>query len=329
MFKNIYLFYFFFILTLVNSYTYSSEAKIRFGYQNQPSNILTMIIINQGLFKKNGLNVTATPYTTGKLVIKEGLEKNKIDLGTAAETPFIYHILNPEIKNKAYLLASIFSDHSVNRVIVDKRKVKNVKQLKNKNIGTQKNSNVHYFFSQYLLSNELENKVKTSFHKSTELPLKLYNGEIDGFSNREPFISQAKKLLKENFLELPTLQHFSQDELLLVNHKFIDKNKEVISKFLNAYKQAADWLANHPKQAKNIMAKHLNISIESVDSIFPTDIVKLELSQRMLLSLENIGRWFIKEDTKKKLPQTLPNVLNYIYFKPLEKVSPKSIRIIR
>ncbi len=62
---------------------------VRLGVADQPSSALVHIALARGFFKEVGLNIQATHYPSGKLVLLNGFVTGQVDYFTTADVPFV------------------------------------------------------------------------------------------------------------------------------------------------------------------------------------------------------------------------------------------------
>jgi NitT/TauT family transport system substrate-binding protein len=217
----------------------------------------------------------------------------------------------------------------VPRIIARKdRGIQGPKDLSGKHIATQEASAVHFFLSMFLLNHAIsEQDVELSFKKAEELPGALAAGEIDAFSMREPFISQAKALLGDNALIFAEPGIYSNTFNLISYNNYIRDNPEQIRKILLALIQAEEFAKNQPDEAIRIISNRLGIAESEVDALWPELNLKISLHQSLLRTLEDEARWAIENNLTDKTE--IPNYLDYISIDALEEVKPEAVTIIR
>jgi len=157
--------------------------------------IASLIIIGQeqGFFSQEGLDVTTKKYPTGKVAL-DSMFAREVDMAAVAETPIVFKSFEQQDFS---IITALGSSGNMLRIIARKDGgILKPADLRGKIIATQKATGLHFFLHLFLIKNGLsENDVRLSFKKPEELVPELVRGEIDAFSFREPFISEAKKLL--------------------------------------------------------------------------------------------------------------------------------------
>ncbi len=292
----------------------------------QPSSGLAMVALEQGLFEKHGLTITLEKFPSGKRAMNESFLKGKSDMAVSADVPLVKALLQ---QHKFKIFASIFHASNVNRIIARRDAcIITASDLLGKRVATQKASAVHFFLHLFLTEHAIsEDNIQASFYKAEELPLKLAQGEIDAFSMREPYISDAKALLGENHIVFAAPGLYRQHDIVVVNPAFEQNNPEAITRFLNALIEAESFVKERPAESIAIIAKWLGVSKEHIEMRWAEINMHVSLEQSMLLLMEDIARWVIKQEAAKN--RIVPNFLDMIMTEPLERLAPDTVTIIR
>ncbi|MEA3352804.1 MAG: NrtA/SsuA/CpmA family ABC transporter substrate-binding protein [Campylobacterota bacterium] len=309
-----------------STFNIEEKTKIRLGLAMQPSSGLIMVALKNGYFKRYGLDIEITEFPSGKRALKEGLFKGKVDIASSADVPVAVSMLNGE---EFKIVSVIFKADNVNRVVARKDAgISKPSDLKGKKIATQKASAVHFFLNQFLTEhNILEEDINLSFMKAELLPKALAVGKIDAFSMREPYISEAKKLLKDKFIVFEEPGLYPQIDAVVVSSDFIKKSSRGVNGFVKALLDAQRYIEKDPKSAIKIISDKLGVSYSSIEKIWPEVNLSVSLEQSMILLMENISRWAIKNKIVEK--QNVSNSLEFIYFIGLEDSNPDAVTILR
>jgi sulfonate transport system substrate-binding protein len=300
-------------------------GPITIGVEQSPLLALMMIAEDQGFFSQQGVNVKVKYYASGKLAL-DGMFAKEVELATPAETPIVFSSFE---RIHFSIIATIgFSDNDPKIVARKDRGIQKPGDLRGKRIATQKASAVHFFLHSFLIINGLSEKnVTLSFKHPDELVPALAKGEIDAFSMREPYISRAKTLLRENIIlfEKPGL-HLKTYNLVGFN-TFIKDRPQAVKSVLKALIKSEELAKKYPKHAQRIVSNKTGLKESEIAGIWPDLRFEVALEQSLLTSLENEARWVIRNkltDGKK-----VPNYLNFIYLDTLEAVKPRGVTIIR
>lgn len=296
---------------------------IRLGISRQPSSALIYVALANGYFGEEGLIVEQKSYPSGKRALVEGLLTGDVDYVTASKVPFVWKSFShSELK----ALASIYYAGNLNRIVARRdRGVSSIKDLKGRKVGTQRASAVHYFLYAALQDNNLQqDSVQLSFHKSEELVDKLVQGEIDAFSMREPYVSQAIKKLGGNALVLSAPDLFIQDELLITR----SRNKpEISERLLRALTKAELFAKQHKEKTIAIVAAALGTETEPLEKSWTNFHLEVSLDQGLLPLMENQARWLMSSILKEQ--KELPALLDFVDSRALTAVKPEAVTLVQ
>ncbi len=300
--------------------------KVTLSLTEEPVNWLTLIAVEKDFFSQEGLDVTLKEYPSGKRALLDGLFAGEVDIAAAADVPIVFNSFE---RQDFKVIATIGTSDNVPRIIARKdRGIYRPSDLQGKHIATQEASAVHFFLSLFLLKYTLaEDSVKISFMNAEELPQALADGEIDAFSMREPFITQAKALLGDNAVIFAEPGLYLQTFNLVAYDSFIKDNPEIVKKILRALLRAEEYANNHPAAAVEIISSRTGVAEDEVFALWPELHLRVFLDQSLIVALEDIAKWAIRNDLTDKTE--MPNYLDYIHVDALEEVKPGAVKIIR
>jgi len=301
------------------------REPITIGVEQSPLLALIMIAEDQGFFSKQGVDVKVKYYASGKLALN-GMFSGEVELATPAETPIVFSSFE---RMDFSIVATIGSSDNEPKIVARKdRGIQKPGNLRGKCIATQKASAVHFFLHSFLIKHGLSEKdIKLSFKHPDELVPALANGEIDAFSMREPYISRAKTLLRDNVVvfEEPGLCKITRN--LVALNAFIKDRPQAVTGVLQALVESEKFAKKYPEHAQRIISNKIGVKESEITGLWPDLRFEVSLEQSLLITLENEARWAIRNkltDRKK-----VPNYLNFIYLNALEAVKPKGVTIIR
>lgn len=300
--------------------------RVRIGVAMHPSASLAFVALENGYFDELGLEVVVKKYPSGKRALLEGLFPGEVDLTSAADVPVAMSGLSRKVFR---ILTSTFSADNVNRVIARRdRGITDPKDLKGKTVATQRASAVHFFLHLFLLDNGMsEQDVTMRYMKAEFLPQALADGDIDAFSMREPYISQARELLGDNAVVFAAPGLYAQTEVLVSSPAFVNAKPHVIDKVLGALLKAETFIHENPDAAIGIASRWIGVSKDEMAQIWPTVSFRIGLDQALLLLLENEARWAIGSEISTA--EQVPYYLDFIDEAPLKKAKPRGVTIIK
>jgi len=270
----------------------SSETKLAPVSISVPKNWLTLVAIDQGFFMNEGLDVTLKYYPSGKRALR-GMLRGEVDISATAVTPFVFSSLK---RSDISIFAVVGTSKGDNKIVArGDRGIKKPADLKGKRVATQGKSAAHFFLYLFLLKHGLfEKELEISFLKVEQLPKSLGRGDVDAISTREPFFSEAVKLLGDKAVVFTEPGLYHKTFQLVAFKDFIREKPEIIRKVLRGMIQAERFVRDHQDQAIKVIAKVLEIPVTSVANEFRNLDLTVKLDQALLLSLEEEARWVLK-----------------------------------
>lgn len=267
-----------------------TPLALKLAIAGQPDNALNFIAIEKGFFAANGLNTDFTLFPSGKRALDEGFLQGGFDVVTLTEVPFVFALENhPNLR----IFGHIYGADNLNRLVTRQGiGFSSIEKLEGRVIGTQKFSAVHYFFHRIYNAFEIPRDAFTlKFYSAEALPKALATGEIDAFSMREPYVSQAERLMdgKVNIFSMPGIYH--QYGVLVANHDTIKEKSEALKRYLKALMQAREYAISHSEEAIQILAKYLNIEMSQARVLWRPSNLQLGLSQGLVNTIEGELQW--------------------------------------
>lgn len=301
------------------------SKTVHIGIAKQPSSALVHIAYEKGFFREEGLNIEVSHFPSGKRALVDGLLTNKVDLITTADIPFVWKSFHHD---DLMILASLYTADNVNRIIARKEAgIESFSDLIGKRVATQKQSAVHYFLASVLHKYSIEpESVQLSYSRADELPIQLANNEIDAFSMREPYISQAVDMIgRQNVTILESPGTYIQSELLVAHRAFFEQNENINQALLRALINAEQFTRAHPTKAVEIVANWLGLNTSDLMSIWHTFDLTLNLEPALISRLEQSARWMIRSGMVQE--KTVPNFVYRVHDHCLSIVKPQSSKI--
>lgn len=302
-----------------------SREKVRLGISRSFFSVPVYIAKEQGYFAEEGLDVEVKEYSSGKMATN-ALFAGEVDISTVADMPVVLN----SFKREDFCIFATFV-HSYPFVKIIARKDKGIKtgaDLKGKRVGANRGTSSHFFLVVFLIHNRLSvSDVQMVHIRTVDLPAALKNGEVDAISVWQPYTQKAKKLLKNNAIELPSSEIYRTTFNFAVMKGFANEHPETLKRFLKAIDKAATFIKKNRETSQDIIAETFKLDKDTVSAACDEFTFKLSLDQTLLVTWDEIARWAIQSNFIDK--KRLPNYLNFVYLDALEAVKPESITIIR
>ncbi len=297
--------------------------KISIGTTTQELSTLIWIAEEKDYFEENGLDVTLKAYDTG-IETKNALLAGEVDVTDTVD--FVISGLGLE-EVDIKVLASI-NTAIINYIIARKdRGIFSLNDLKGKKIGIKLGSSAEYYLGRTLILNDLSlQDVELVAIHPPDMPEAIAQGKVDATITWHPHNYHIKSSLGDNAIVWSA--HGGQDVYWFVfcKDEFIQKYPEKIKRLLNALIQAEEFVKYNSLEAKEIIAKRVNLDLQYIESVWSDFHFVVDLSQSMIVAMEDQARWRIKNNLTDKIE--VPNYLDYIYYDALEEVKPEAIGII-
>lgn len=303
-----------------------APEKVSIGIQDNTIVATVLVAKAKDFFAKEGLDVNIKKYPSGKLAL-EAMLKNETDLATVAGIPIVMESFN---RDDFLILSGIaYSEKGIWVIARKDRGINGMSDLKGKKIATQENSASHFFLSMFLLHNHiLESDVGIVYLQPQDMVQAFINGDIDAFSLRNPYISQAKAALGDKAIEFFELGAYRQTFNLVGRRGFIKEKPEVIKKVLKAMLKAEAFMRDNTAEAKKAVVAQLGQEREKeVTDDWNIYQFEISLEQSLIITLEDVARWAIKNGLTQK--KEIPNYLDFIYLEALNEIDPDNVTIIK
>ncbi|MCU7924397.1 MAG: NrtA/SsuA/CpmA family ABC transporter substrate-binding protein [Candidatus Thiodiazotropha sp. (ex Dulcina madagascariensis)] len=295
------------------------------GIPTQPSSALLFVALDRGLFRRHGIEVELKFYPSGKRALHEGLLSGAAEMIATADVPAAFAVFK---RDDFRIVASLFNADNVNRVVARKdRGIRLPNDLKGKRIATQQASAVHFFLHLFLLEHAIaEQEIEHRFMKAEQLPKALAEDRIDAFSMREPYISETRELLGDKVVVFDAPGVYEQMEVLLASAELTQKRPEVVRRVLSALLETERFVQQSPATAAAIVARRLSISEDAAHALLPKYALRVELTQSLLLLLEDEARWALNNGFAEG---DMPDYLHILAPDILAGIAPERVTVIR
>jgi NitT/TauT family transport system substrate-binding protein len=314
----------FYLSTLGNEDKYSGEVeKISLGVETSLLTAAVWIAEDKGFFEEYGLNVEIEEFESGKASFNDMLN-NGVDISTVAPTPIMFSSFD---RTDFSIFATFVSSTEDVKVIARKDSgINQAGDLIGKKIGTPAGTTGQFFLSTFLLFRGIPySEIEEVDISPTNLPSALNNGEVDAIVIWEPHAYNAKKLLGDNSIQLPSSEIYDETFNFMVMNNYANNNPEVLARFLKAVDKATNFIENNKEESQQIVADRLELDSEVMEVLWDDFDFGIQLEQSLILTLEDEAEWAI--ENKLTDAEEIPNYLDYIYTGALEEVNPKKVTI--
>ncbi len=299
--------------------------KIIIAYSTAMNAVLMYIALGKGYLAQEGLDVTLQPHAFGKLAL-EALIEGKADLATAADTPFMFAVMN---SRKITALAAIQTSNRNEAIVAGKdRGIAAPADLKGKNIGVSLGTTSDFFADSFLLIHGIDREQVTFVDmKPDEMSEAVRNGKVDAVSTWNPTSSQLLKEFGNNGIIFYGETFYTEVFCVASDQDYVRNHPEAVRKVLRALIRAETFVKQQPEEAKRLVADFIQMDRAVLDEIWDIFTFRVTLDQALLVDLEDQTRWVIKNGLTAR--KDMPDYLDFIYVDGLRSVRPDAVRIIR
>lgn len=298
--------------------------KVTIALPTQPSTGPMFVAIDQGFFKKHGIEVVNQVHELGAQGLKSVLE-SKADMVIVADTPFMFKVMSGE---NISIISTIANSRKAAAIVARKdRGIFSVNQLKGKTVGVSLGTNMQFFFDVMLVAHGISSSdVNIINLKPTEIVKALESGKVDAVVAWHPFLSQLQQQMQNEIVIFFGEDLFSFRFNLVAKQDYIQAHPLTLRKVIAALDEANRFIDKYPDIARKIVGQYIKMDEATLAKIFDPADFELQLDQALLLSLDDQSRWAIKNGLAKNT--VVPDYLNYIYIPALQKIKPEAVTLI-
>ena len=299
--------------------------KLSIALPTLPHSALLQIAGTNGYLAEEGLDVTVTPVTHGKLAI-DLVVQGKADLATAAEVPFVLQVLAGQPLDIAANLASASNENVV--VARRDRSISSPQDLIKKKIGVSFGTAGEYFLWAYLIRHKLPpDSVTLVDLPPGQLVEELAKGTVDAIATWQPFVLKAQSALGEAGVSFTETNAYTELHLLIGRSDFLKGHPKAIEKLVRALLKAERFNRSEPEKALNLVATRLKMDVQALRPIWNEFKFEVNLQQSQINTLEDEARWAMARGYVKEGP--VPNFLPHFYLDALLAGQPGRVTVAR
>ena len=299
--------------------------KLNIASATLPHPALLQIAVANGYFVEEGLELTVTPVTHGKLAI-ELLVQGKVDLATASEVPFVLQVLAGQPLG---IVANLASASNENVVVARRdRKISSPRDLSNKKIGVTYGTSGEYFLWAYLIRHKLPPESVTLIDLPPgQLVQELAKGTVDAIATFQPFVLNAQSALGETGVSFTEANAYTELHVLIGRNDFLKSRPKAIEKLVRALLKAERFYQSEPEKALKLVATRLKMDVQELLPIWNEFKFEVNLQQSQIRTLEDEASWAMARGYAEKGP--VPNFLPHVYLDALLATQPGRVTVAR
>ena len=268
--------------------------QLNITYVKAPFNIQNIVMKNQGLlekeFVKEGIKINWIPIKAGLNQVR-GMAAGEIDMVAAMNTSTL--LIANSVGNRIVIVDGVAHPDDT-FAIMAKPEVKNIVDLKGRQIVGPKGTVLHHLLSAALKSSGVE--MKDVNWVSMNLPASLttlLGGRADAALLAAGGILAAEKA---GFHALVKAKGLIETNLVLAARgDFAKEYPDVVRRVAKVNRQALQWALSNKSQAIALGAKELQLSKEDAAKLFEWSHFYSDLTQKDIDALQNSQRFLLEQ----------------------------------
>ncbi|HIR21447.1 MAG TPA: ABC transporter substrate-binding protein [Candidatus Aphodousia faecalis] len=268
--------------------------QLNITYVKAPFNIQNIVMKNQGLlekeFAKEGIKINWIPIKAGLNQVR-GMAAGEIDMVAAMNTSTL--LIANSVGNRIVIVDGVAHPDDT-FAIMAKPEVKNIVDLKGRQVVGPKGTVLHHLLSAALKSSGIE--MKDVKWVSMNLPASLttlLGGRADAALLAAGGILAAEKA---GFHALVKAKGLIETNLVLAARAdFAKEYPDVVRRVAKVNRQALQWALSNKSQAIALGAKELQLSEEDAAKLFEWSHFYSDLTQKDIDALQNSQRFLLEQ----------------------------------
>lgn len=268
--------------------------QLNITYVKAPFNIQNIVMKNQGLlekeFAKEGIKINWIPIKAGLNQVR-GMAAGEIDMVAAMNTSTL--LIANSVGNRIVIVDGVAHPDDT-FAIMAKPEVKNIVDLKGRQVVGPKGTVLHHLLSAALKSSGIE--MKDVKWVSMNLPASLttlLGGRADAALLAAGGILAAEKA---GFHALVKAKGLIETNLVLAARAdFAKEYPDVVRRVAKVNREALQWALTNKPQAIALGAKELQLSEEDAAKLFEWSHFYSDLTQKDIDALQNSQRFLLEQ----------------------------------
>ncbi|MDM8224733.1 ABC transporter substrate-binding protein [Parasutterella secunda] len=268
--------------------------QLNITYVKAPFNIQNIVMKNQGLlekeFAKEGIKINWIPIKVGLNQVR-GMATGEIDMVAAMNTSTL--LIANSVGNRIVIVDGVAHPDDT-FAIMAKPEVKNIVDLKGRQVVGPKGTVLHHLLSAALKSSGIE--MKDVKWVSMNLPASLttlLGGRADAALLAAGGILAAEKA---GFHALVKAKGLIETNLVLAARAdFAKEYPDVVRRVAKVNREALQWALTNKPQAIALGAKELQLSEEDAAKLFEWSHFYSDLTQKDIDALQNSQRFLLEQ----------------------------------
>jgi NitT/TauT family transport system substrate-binding protein len=300
------------------------RETLRLALASTPHAALLHLAAAKGYFEDEGLDVALVPVSHGKAAL-DLLSEGKVDLGAAAEVPFVISVLHGE---PVSIVASMLGVSTEMAVVARRdRGIVAPADLLGRRIGVTMGTSAEYFLWAFLIRHKLPPEGVTMLPLPPgEIARELARGNIDAASVWQPVRLQAETALGDAATTFTAPVAYTVTHVVVGRDAYLNSHPEAMRKLVRALLKAERYNRDRPEAALATVADRLGLDVQALRPSWQDLSFKVNLLQSHLITLEEQARWAIARGHSQI--GSVPNFTSHLYLDALLAEEPDRITVV-
>jgi len=302
----------------------NDSKKLKIGVTNAEAGSLIFIAESMNFFKKYKSNVKIITFDSGRQAA-DALLNNEIDICTSGDFVFVCEYdKNTDLR----IIGTVSKLNTTKLLHLKTKNIKYPKDLIGKKIAVIKGGSPEFFLDTFLIYHNIpHDAIQYIYLTPKEIEQNLISKNIDAGVLWNPYVYNVQKELQDDVDIWPLHTSRYLYFLLLAKQNNIITKEKSIQKFIKALIKTEEWTKKNTNKTKKIIREKFKYNKDYFDKTVWNDMdLSLELSQELIVSLEDQARWYLK---KNNIDNSLIfDNFNYIDINFIKNVDEKRITII-
>jgi len=276
----------------------ATHLAVRFAYQDRVADAVSMIAVEEGFFRDEGLDVKPFVFSSGP-ACSETLLSGSADIGTMGDTTAVIAVARSPVK----IIASHGGGEHRHRIIVAADSpIRSPADLAGRSVAVKKGTSTYGGLLAWADSLGLDlSRVKVTDMRPEDMADALLSGAIDAIVASEPTPSIVEE---RGGRELATLGGLGNTYpiLLVARDEFLADHSEAVRRFLRAMDRAASFIADDPEGTAAIVARKTGLSQATTERAMTHHYYRVQLDENTRASLGAIADFLVSQHTIESRP---------------------------
>jgi len=276
----------------------TASRTVRFAYQDRVADAVSMIAVEKGFFRAEGIEVEPLVFSSGP-ACSETLLSGSADIGTMGDTTAVIAVARSPVK----IIASHGGGEHRHRIVVaSDSSIERPSDLIGRRLAVKKGTSTYGGLLSWAESEGVDlSRVKVIELAPDDMPDAVASGAVEAIAASEPTPSVIEARGGRQLATLGGLGN-SYPILLVARSRFLEAEPETVVRFLRALRRASAFMAEHGDEAALTVAAKTGLSVETARRAMSHHYYTVQLDADTLASLRGIADFLVSQDMLEAPP---------------------------